>query len=736
MRVFQNFIVEANVKVTLIHILFAAVSAAQSASIEGRVTDPSGATVPRATVVITARDANIHRTTFSDNSGAYRFAAVTPGEYLMTAKADGFTGSPALPVMAVAATAAKADVQLTLASLNSQVQVTASGTAQSTDEESKVIDIIDSRQLLERAHFSLTQAVRLVPGLRVEQTGGPGAFTRIQARGMRAYDTALLIDGFRLRDAASPQGDATGFFGDLMLADTDRIEIERGSGSSLYGTNATAAVINVVTDQGGGPFHGSFDAEGGGLGLFRSAAKGAGGAWKDRLRYTTGVSHLNVMRGIDGNDRYRNTSAQGFAQLALYPGAMLTARIYASDAYSDLNSSPYAVAASRLPNTEFVTAIANVTFIPSPDDPDSRRSARYFSGLFGFTQQITPGVSYRINYQGLSTRRDNRDGPGGTRFPPPFSTSNLFEGRLDTVQARTDLQTGRYNLLTAGYEWERENFDNRSTDENPVIARRVNARLEIIQKSHSAFVQDQVRLLNNRLQFSVSGRTQGFDLSTPVFAGANALYQSLQLSAPKRAWTGDASMAYFLRPSGTKLRAHAGNGYRVPSLYERFGSSFYFGSFSPYGDPFLRPERLLAFDAGIDQYLAGNRVRVRGTFFYTRIQEAIVFDSSSAINNYGRFGGYTNARGGLARGLELSVDATPARGLSLNTSYTYTNADERQSTLLGGSLRSIRVFPHMFTALLTQRIGKRIDVTFDFLAASDYIFPFFAGSGSRPFLFP
>jgi vitamin B12 transporter len=731
----KHFKVEANLKVLIISTVFAAVAAAQSASIEGRITDPSGSAVQHATVAVTARDANLRRTTFSDNSGVYRFEAVMPGEYLLESKATGFSASPVIRVTAGAGSRATADVQLELARLSSQVQVTASGTAQSTNEESKVVDIIDSRQLQDRAEFSFAEALRLVPGLRIQQLGGPGSLTRIQTRGMRAYDTALLIDGFRLRDAAAPQGDASAFMGDLILTNTDRIEVERGSGSSLYGTNAAAGVINIVTDQGGGPFHGGFDLEGGGLGLFRSAARGAGGAWNDRLRYTLGISHLNVTRGIDGNDRYRNSSAQGSAQLTLGATAMLTTRIYASDAYADLNDTAYSVPASKLPNTEFIPAIANVTFIPAPDNPDSRRASRFFSGLVGFTQQLTPGVSYRVNYQGLSTRRDNRDGPAGTRFPPLFNDSNLFDGRLDTVQARTDLQIGSYNLVTAGYEWERENFDNLSTDENPDVLQRVNARLEIVQKSHALFLQDQIRLFSNRLQFSLSGRTQSFDLSSPVFTGGDRLYAGVKVAAPSRAWTGDGSVAYFFPTSGTKLRAHVGNGYRAPSLYERFGASFFFGSFSAYGDPTLRPERLLAFDTGIDQYLAGNRLRIRSTFFYTRIQEDILFDSSGitpGTDPYGRWGGYRNTGGGLARGVELSVEATPTRSLSVNSSYTYTNADERRSSLIGGSLRSIRIFPHMFTSTITQRFGHRVDVTFDFLAASDYLYPF----SSRPFIFP
>ena len=51
---------------------------------------------------------------------------------------------------------------------------------------------------------------------------------------------------------------------------SSRLEVLRGSGSSLYGSNAVGGVVNIVTDEGGGPIHGSVLGEGGGLGFFRT----------------------------------------------------------------------------------------------------------------------------------------------------------------------------------------------------------------------------------------------------------------------------------------------------------------------------------------------------------------------------------------------------------------------------------------------------------------------------------
>jgi len=154
------------------------------------------------------------------------------------------------------------------------------------------------------------------------------------------------------------------------------------------------------------------------------------------------------------------------------------------------------------------------------------------------------------------------------------------------------------------------------------------------------------------------------------------------------------------------------------------------------GDPRLRPERTVSFDFGVDQYFANSRFRLGSTYFYTRMQDVVGY--ADLFNDpFGRWGGYVNTGGGLARGIEISGEARPTRSLLLTSSYTYTNADERQSALLDGSLRSIRVFPHMVTLVATQQITRRLQATVDFLGASDYVSgSFFVGSGNRPYLFP
>jgi len=725
--------------------------AGAGARLRGQVLDQSGAAVAGAVVHLSSRD-GLRWSTITDENGAYSFAQLPAGEYLIEVEARNFNRQ--VESLRLNSQEDRAlNVTLRVAAVAEQVVVTAAGTAQSVDEISKSVSLIDSQQIEHRNELSISESLRLTPGLRVQQLGGPASFTAIKTRGLRNQDTAILIDGLRFRDAASTQGDATSLIEDLLFVNTDRLEVLRGSGSSLYGTNAIGGVINIITDEGGGPTHGQMQIEGGSLGLMRSRAKLAGGLGRDRFRYSAGLAHLNLVNGVDGDDAARNTSGQGFAQYSFTPLITLSGRIFTGDSFLQLNDSPFAAPASNLPAAGPIPAIplaldqqrlreagkpftlGNATFIPALNDPDNSREARFFSGALALTQRLNEAASYRISYQGVATSRAFRDGPGGVRFESPFSNLSRFDGRIDTLNARADLQLGRFNLFSAGYEFEREYYANVTRDENPDPTQRADALTRIRQRSHTIFAQNQLRLLDNRFQLSAAARVQTFALSQPEFVGGAPQYRGVRVGAPPTAYTGDGSVSYFFATTSTKLRAHVGNGYRAPSPFERFGTSFFFGSFSPFGDPRLRPDRSVAFDTGIDQTLAGGRVRASATYFYTQLQEVIVFDLSGfADDPFGRFIGYRNTGGSLARGVELSFTAAPIHTLDLSASYTYTNSDQRAPSV-AGFLKTFGISDHMFTLAINQQIARRVNVVFDLFAAGQYAVPFFASGGNRAFIF-
>ena len=138
-----------------------------------------------------------------------------------------------------------------------------------------------------------------------------------------------------------------------------------------------------------------------------------------------------------------------------------------------------------------------------------------------------------------------------------------------------------------------------------------------------------------RLQRSRRFRAHFLSLPRRASLRCGAPFADISFVAPPAAYTGDGSIAYLFRSTGTKLRAHVGNGYRKPSLYERFGTffdTFAFG-FGVLGDPRLAPERSVAFDAGVDQSFGDNRVRLSATYFYTRLQEVVGFGDVGQTND-------------------------------------------------------------------------------------------------------
>ena len=729
------------------------------AQINVRVTDPEGAIVPRASVTLYTRDNRVRLSMLADNSGSCIFKRLGPGEYLIEAEAAGFARARTHSVRIEQGTAASVDVSLPLAGVNEQVVVTAQDTVQTVDEVSKAITVVDRQEMDDRDESAITEALRTVPGLRVQQLGGPGSFTSIKTRGLRNEDTAVLIDGLRLRDAAAPQGDASGVLEDLMVTDVSRVEVLRGSGSSLYGTNAIGGVINLVTDEGGGKFHGSVLGEGGGLGMFRGRGQVAGGFRDDAVVYSAGFSHFNVARGIDDQDEARNTSGQGRLLFRLTPTATLSGRAYATNSRVQLNTNPETIGnfppigiveGVPLSITELrryeagvpasLLDIGSATFIPSANDPDSLRNANFFSGALIFSHRPSESFGYALSYQGLATNRSGVNGPLGVGFQPFGGTEESdFNARIHTLAARFDLHAGRANFITGGYEFENENFRNLNFQVNPAD----DSTVGVTQRSHTLFVQDQMRFLEDRLQLSMAFRAQLFQLQQPQFTPTTgAPYTGITLQSPPTAYTGDGSIAYMFRSSGTKLRAHVGNGYRAPSLFERFGT-FFFGSFgySAVGDPRLRPDRSIAVDGGVDQTFFQNRVRASATYFYTRLQEVITFDFSGTISPatdpFGRSGGYRNTNGGIARGLELSLTAAPSRTTNLSAAYTYTKSLQR-TPQIAGITRSLVIPDHQFSLIVTQRFGRRIQVNFDLATSSDYLAPVLDSNTfvSRAYQFP
>lgn len=497
------------------------------------------------------------------------------------------------------------------------------------------------------------------------------------------------------------------------------------------------------------------EAEGGSLGLFRGSALVAGGAKSDRIEYSAGLTHLNVTQGVGGDAPVRTSSAQGRVSFRLTPDMQLIARFYGVDSFSKLNTDPQAIPDSpagilpAVPLTGTGLAqfragvllssidVGNATYVPSTDDPDYTRAGRFESGALMLLGKPTSKLGYAIDYQIVNSTRRYGNGPAGAGFQPQGNTHSHYNGGIQTLNAQANYQLGTKNLLTGGYEYENESFNSASS---AALSPDSNSSVSASQGSNTVFAQDQARLFRNRLYFSAAFRVQFFSLEQPVFAPAvDAPYQGISIATPPAAYTGDGSLAYSLRRSQTKMRAHVGRGYRAPFLYERFGAGYdeFFG-YSVYGDPTLKPEQSIAVDAGIDKAFLDNRLRLSATYFYTHLQRVIAFDFSGLItpatDRFGRFAGYLNTNGGFARGVEFNTDWAVRHSLTLSGSYTYTDARERMP-LVPDVYRSFITPEHQFTFFAVQRIGPRMFVDFALNASTNYLAQVYSTFSSGGFRF-
>jgi vitamin B12 transporter len=733
MKLFTSFLLAILISISI--------SAQSAASTTGRLSAAKSVEVK-----LVSENSAQTQTAKTDALGNYKFENVADGNYsLVYTNSQGKEETVSITVR-----------NGQIITLTEEVFVVASGTEQNFDEVSKSVNVITGQEMRDRADFSLVESLKSIPGFRVQQLGGFGRTASIKTRGLRNQDTAILIDGVRFRDPTAITGDASPFLADLTLTNVDRVEVLRGSGSSVYGTNAIGGAVDFRTPAPREGFHGQLSGVAGGYGLKRVRGNVSDG--NEKIGYNLGVSRTLYTKGIDGEDDAHNTNFQTRVDYNPFSRTNLSGRIFVGDSYVRLNSSPDTIGTLPTTNRTIINAVplsvselnryatgtpisqlnrGSANFIPETNDPDNFQKGKFFSGQLAFTQVLADNLISQTTYQFLQTDRKNINGPRGVGFQPfGGSTTSFFEGKIDTLNSHLDWTLGKNNLVTIGYEYEAEDFLNRGL----AVTAAGNFETTAKQTSNTVYAQDQLNFFNRRLQLSAAFRAQFFDLRKPTFSITNPPYQNLTLQDIPTAYTGDGSIAYFFEKTGTKLRGHIGNGYRVPSLYERFGSSFssFNQAFIPLGDPNLTPERSLGVDGGIDQMFFKNRAKLSATYFYTKLQNIIGYENIvTSIGGVPRsFGGYKNVRGGISRGGEFSGEVKATSSTKVFASYTYTNSDQLVPQLSGsGVYRTLVVPNHQFTLVATQRLFDRLTLNFDYLATSDYLAPIFSNTTFVSYLY-
>ena len=605
--------------------------AARAATLRGEVTDPQGAVVAAARVLVVAGGAVI-ASADTDAQGRYVIAGLPAGAFELRVVAAGFRAEPAA-VRLTRDDDRTVPLTLQLAAVAESIVVSAAQVELPLSRVPDSVTVLTAADLEARQIDTIVGALARVPGLTVTQSGGLGGITSLFPRGGESNFTLVLVDGVQMNAFGG------GFdFAELPVADIERIEVVRGPQSAVYGSGAIGAVVHVVTRRGGPPRHAA-SIEHGGRDTSRLAASTAGtrGAWRwglaaERLSSAGNTGAIAASGERVTNDDYE---ARHLSMSAGWTGprhATLDGQVRIDDTERGFPGPYGSDPAGFFGGIDRISRGENATRVSA------------LSGAFEATDRIRP--SAQVAYTSF-------DG----RFASPFGDSRSASTRL-TGRAQVDVRaTGAFGFSTGVEllgERAESTFITGSTFE-PVPIRR---------SMQSVFAEGRGDI-GSRLLVAAGVRVEriardAIEPNPSPFSPRPALGADTRVAVNPKL-----SATFFLQPvaartrAWTKLKASAGTGIRPPDAFEIAFTD----------NPSLAPERSRSVDAGVEQALAGGALLFDATVFYNRYDDLIV-SVGRALADASRYrtDNISNAR---ARGVELVAAVRPASAVEATFTYTF-----------------------------------------------------------------
>ncbi|AXK48810.1 TonB-dependent receptor [Aliarcobacter trophiarum LMG 25534] len=119
------------------------------------------------------------------------------------------------------------------------------------------VDLITAEDIETRKFKTVVEALNSLSGINISSNGGMGTLTQVYLRGMNTGNTLVLIDGIRYNNPYDGSVD----FAHLIINEIERIEVIKGAQSSIWGADASAGVINIITKSSKNGTHGSASVE-------------------------------------------------------------------------------------------------------------------------------------------------------------------------------------------------------------------------------------------------------------------------------------------------------------------------------------------------------------------------------------------------------------------------------------------------------------------------------------------
>ena len=606
--------------------LVAAAPCAWAGTLTGTARTADGQALPQLVVSVEGAAGQKHATTGPD--GRYRMDALAAGEYRVRVDAPGLTldGDTRVTVQGDM----RLDLLLKPAPVSERIVVSATRGEATSSALGVSVTELDRERITEREPSSFLDLLRDVPGVSVARSGAVGALSSAFVRGGESSYARVMIDG-------APVNEPGGYynFASQFPLELGRVEVVRGATSSLYGTDALAGVIHLVTRHAepGEKIGGSAEAEAGENSWKRGKATFSGQSGK--LDWNAGLVYLNT-DNEHPNSAFEQTA--GALALGLRLAERTTARAFLRGETSTAGT-PGAVAYGR-PDLDATSDHDEVAASLVLRHARGRAAHALHAGMTR-TGQLSRNPldsgSYTPRAGDLAAPFANSD------FPNPAGYQN-DTGR-GTLGYQLDAQLGASHLVSAGADVEHENGD---------IGDRRGPLLSPTRTNVGAYAQDRIAV-RSRLFLTLGGRVEKNDsFGTRAVPRAAA---ALRLGPASRV---------------TTLRASAGAGIKEPSFLQSFGVSQF-----ALGNPDLVAERSRTYDVGIEQRGFSDRLRVEATVFHHDYREQIAY----TIVSFDPFRGtYENLGRTRGRGLELALDAAPSKRLRVGAQYTLLDGEILVST--------------------------------------------------------
>ncbi len=500
----------------------------------------------------------------------------------------------------------------------SDVVVTATRTETPLIELANSITVIDSAEIVNSKKDNVLDLLRDEYGVNVVQQGGPGKLASVYIRGGGSEHTLVLIDGIEMNMPGDPGN--TYDFSNLPTDNIERIEILRGPQSTMYGSDALAGVINIITKTGEGRNKYLLSAEGGTYNTYK--LNGSLSGTYDVFNYQVNLSRMKTDGFSSAGERYGNTEKDGASNLtgSIKAGMNLDNNFQLNLFYQHTGGdADYDQWGGKFGDDP--TYVYNL-------DENIFRIETYFSD-YKNTWNGKAGVSYMRNVRKYSF--------DSTLYNPATSRS-MYDGKKIKFDIQNTFNFAKPFSLTIGAEHERE-----TALSNYYINQQTGNFVSDFPSQRSTtrglFVEEQSNI-SDRLFFNLGIRYDNHD----KFGGA-VTYRI----AP----------ALMIWETGTKLKATYGTGFKAPSLFYLYDPAF--------GNEKLQPEKSSGWDAGFEQYLWNDRITAGASYFSNQFKKLFGFDSNFKTININQAESY---------GIEIFITAKPAAGLLLKLNYTNTKTKD------------------------------------------------------------